>query len=152
MRCSDYAGQRDGDEGQLVDQCVDVIHGRYVTAVPFLPAPDTPAKELHTGEVAASSPVFGLSRVFFGELDDERYLCVGDSVRYAFGEERGRIGRIIGLAVSDELQGVVARIRRYMTAAAVVEVMPSWQDGAPSVSTGLFETCWDDLVLVKDVE
>lgn len=116
---------------------------RHITALPFLPAPATPVKEQNTGAIYSSSPSHGMVRVKLEEVGD---LCLGDSIEYSRGEAAGVFcGRVIGLVLSEELDGLAARVRRLLTREEVLHECRQWSSRIPTGS-GLWETSWEDTV------
>lgn len=119
---------------------------RYITALPFLPAPATAVKEQNTGAIYSSSPSHGMVR-WKGEAIGD--VCVGDSVEYM----RGRVlsyGRVIGLMLSEEVEGLAAKVRRLMTREQIIEEEPAWVD-VPQ-GRGLWEMSWEETVGVHMIQ
>lgn len=136
----------------------------YVSAVPFLPRPDTPTKEHNSGDLWSSSPVFGLVRVRMGPNGDGGTLCLGDSVVYETDDGVRRYGRAISLMVSEAHEGLAVRLRRYMTTEEVTAVgagVEGWEpppppeqlgDGNRGVALGYWETMWLHVVPVTAIK
>lgn len=141
-------------EGPLRAAAQGYVRDPYLTALPFLPGPQTPVRELNSGDVYHSSPVFGFIRVYTQEGEGGTCVCIGDSVDYELDGD-ARQGRVVGLMVSEEAGGVSARTRRYMSSKEVVDLMPDWAGGDAGVEDGLeeglWETCWDDVIHVSSI-
>jgi hypothetical protein len=108
-------------------------------------------KEHNTGAMYSSNPVYGVIRLsvrIAGELTD---ICIGDALQYDFGDGEESFGRVVGIMLSEELEGVALRVRRYMTAEKVTAKREEWVRPTGAEAGGLWETDWYHIIPIESI-